>query len=85
MSFEWARARAIENRRQERARACSVLGAEAPEIDMLYPVEVTFWGERRSPIEATDPLGDSHPTKMSPTDGMPDPSYLPGSEGSNST
>lgn len=52
MSLEWARARALENLKRGRERAQAIRGADAPEIEMVFPLNVTFWGESQCPVEA---------------------------------
>lgn len=54
MSLEWARSRAIENSRRERERARIVQGADAPQIGMLYPVELTFWAAAPEASDGND-------------------------------
>lgn len=63
MSLEWARARALENR--ERAQA--IQGADAPEVEMVFPLGVTFWGENTPPVEVkSDPSCDAHQPVRAP-------------------
>jgi hypothetical protein len=86
MSLEWARTRALENRRRERERAQSVQGAEAPEVEMVFPLGVTFWCEKKPPVEVkSDPRRHAHRTLGPPKENVPDLNYAQTSQGNGST
>ena len=53
----------MENCKRERDRVRAVLGMEAaPEIDMVYPVEVAFWSGQTSPVAVKlDRIGEVGP------------------------
>jgi hypothetical protein len=75
MSIEWARARARENCRRERERAQSIQGAAAPEVEMVIPLQVTFWGESTPPVEVkSNSIGAARQAERAPREA--EPSYF---------
>jgi hypothetical protein len=84
MSFEWARARKLQNQWRERQRAQAIQGPDAPEVEMVYPIGVIFWGQS-APVELRPlPSEDARHMDRSPRENAFDPNYVR-SEGSEST
>lgn len=84
MSFEWARAREIQNRGRERQRAQAIQGPDGPEVEMVYPIGVTFWGQS-APVELRPVSPDEAPhIERTPRENAADPNHVR-TEGSEST
>jgi hypothetical protein len=77
MSLEWARARALDNVLRERRRAQSIQGADAPEVEMVFPLRVTFWGASTTAVEMrNEPIGAAHRGEPAPQESDPSPLQL---------
>jgi hypothetical protein len=75
MSIEWVRARTLENRRRERECAQSIQGADAAELTMVFPLDMTFWGESAAPFESkSESTAAAQQAEKAPTE--PNPSHV---------